>query len=249
MASRTRAEIKALVEAHTGRTKATLENSLCDTALKVALMRHAFKDAQSIPSDFTITEDATSVDISSISDLMNIVTARIVEADGSRNMIFKLKTRGWWDEHIINPEDNSKGWPVYGIRVGSTIVLDRPAESGLELRLRITTKQSFTDDTTVCPIAVLDVFVEHYVTAHVFKSLENDERYRGWMLSAFGAKYLINGVIGGELANAIEADTIGDTALEIKAEPYDVPSAHAGGVSVENLITGHDDYGNTRWWH
>ena len=244
--ARIRSEIKTLVESYTGRTKDALENSLCNTALKIALLRHPFKDAQSIPSDFTITEDATSIDISSISGLRNIVTARIVEADGTRNKILKFKTRSWWDANVINPEDNGKGWPDYGIRVGKTVVIDRPSASGLELRLRITTDQVFALDSTECPIDVLDIFVEHYVTAMIFKSLENDEMYQYWMASAMGLRYLIDGTIGGSLADAIADDT--DPALDLKVEPHDKPSERSGGVSVRNLVTGHDDYGNIRWW-
>lgn len=245
--ARTRGEIKALVELHTGRTKDALENSECDSGLKIALMRHHFKDAQSIPSDFTITEDAISVDISSISGLRNIVTARIVQADGTRNKLLKLKTRTWWDEQVINPEDNGKGWPEYGIRVGTTIVLNRPSESGIELRLRITSDQTFTDDNTECPIDSLDIFIEHYVTAMVFKSIENDEMYKHWIASAMGLRYLIDGTLGGALADAILGDE--DLALDLNVEPADKLSDRSGGISVRNLVTGHDDYGNTRtWW-
>ena len=244
--ARTRAEIKTLVRLHTGRTKEALENAFCDSALKAALMRHPFKDAQSVESDITITEDATSVDMSGISGLRSIVTARIVEADGSRNEILRLKTQSWWDEHVINSEDNQPGWPKYGLREGTTMQLDRPAESGLELRLRVTTDQTFASDSSACPIGVLDIFVEHFVTAMVFKSLENDEMYKHWIASAMGVRYLVDGTVGGALADAIEADS--DPAVEIKAEPYDRPSEHAAGVSVQNLIDDHDDYGNTRWW-
>lgn len=248
MAARTRTAIKTLVEAHTGRVKDTLENSLCDSALKFALFRHDFKDAQSIPSDITITEDATSVSLSSVSGLISIVSMRIVEASGSRNRLLPLKTRLWWDENVINPEDNQKGWPFYGLRVGATIQLDRPAESGLELRMRVTTEQAFATDATVCPIYVLDLFVEHYVTAHVFKSLEEESSYAHWITSALGARYLVDGSIGGELANAIEADTSMDSALELQSEGPMRPTTREGGVSITNEIVEHDDYGNTRWW-
>ena len=247
MSARTRAQIKTLVEEHTGRSKAALENSLCDSALRTALLRHPFKDAQSEPSDITITEDLYSVDISDVSGLLNIVTARIVEADGDRNRPLILKPRTWWDKNVVNPEDNPKGWPEYGLRWGSTITLDRPADSGLELRLRVTTEQAFASDATVCPIAVLDIFVEHYVTAYCFKSLRDSQGFYDWITSALGRRYFIDGTIGGELANAIEADCSGDTALEIVSEPPGVRS-NSFGVSVQNLITGHDDYGNTRRW-
>ncbi|MHA2065465.1 MAG: hypothetical protein ACXABY_13915 [Candidatus Thorarchaeota archaeon] len=253
MAARTRGEIKTLVESHTGRTKDALENSLCDTALKVALEKHPFADAQSSPADFTITEDTYSVDISATTDIINILTARIVEASGSRNRIFTLKPRTWWDLNVKNAEDNLKGWPLFGMWWGTNILLDRPADSGLELRLRITTKQSFASDSTVCPIALLDIFVEHYVTAGVFAELENWQSAERWKRSAFGVQYEINGRIGGELASAIESDSLNNTALEIKSEPYDMPSSlgtlDGFGLSVTNQITGHSDFGNTRWWH
>lgn len=244
--ARKRSEIKTLVRSHTGRSKEELENSLCDTALKIALLRHPFKDAQSVETDIEITEAATFVNISAITGLRSIITARIVEASGSRNTMLKCKTRSWWDSNVINSEDNQKGWPMYGMRVGKTIVIERPCQSGLELRLRVTTNQAFAEDITECPIDVLDIFIEHYVTAMVFKSIENDEMYKHWIASAMGIRYLVDGVIGGALADAIASDE--DPALDIKAEPYDMPSVHAGGVSVRNLITGHDDYGSTRWW-
>jgi hypothetical protein len=248
MAAKTRAEIKTLVEGHTGRTKDTLENTLCNDALKVALLEHNFRDAQSVPSDITITEDATSATIVT-SDFINIVTARIVEASGTRNKELILKTRSWWDSHVINSEDNMKGWPAYGLRVASTIEFDRPAESGLELRLRLTTEQTFAADATVCPIYVLDKFVEEFVTAGVFAEIEDWGSYRFWIAKAAGTKWLEDGTVGGSLLKAIQTDSLGDTAQEIKSSDPLGSREGAGGVSVENLVTGHDDYGNTRWWN
>ena len=91
--ARTRGEIKTLVESHTARTKEALENSLCDSALQLALLKHPFNDAISTPSDFTLTEDTWSVSISTAS-VSQIVTARIVEADGSRNTVLVIKNSG-----------------------------------------------------------------------------------------------------------------------------------------------------------
>ena len=247
MAARNRGAIKTLVEAHTGHTKDSLENSLCDTALKIALMQHAFKDAQSSPSDIAITTEATEVDISSVTDLVNVITVRIVQASGTRNEKLTFKTRTWWDENVINAEDNQGGWPKFGMRWGSTILLDRPAESGLELRLRVTTIQSFTDDNTICPIALLDVFVEQYVTAGVYASLENWESSKFWERKALGVQYEINGKVGGQLANSINTDTIGDTALDMRSSGPVL--LRPDGIAIRNLVSGHDDYGNTRtWW-
>lgn len=248
MASRTRSAIKTLVESHTGASKSDLENSLCDNALKVALLQHPFKDAQSEPTDFAITESNSYSTISATTGIINIISARIVETSSTRSTLLKLKTRTWWDSHIIDPDDNSKGWPKYGMRWGSKILLDCPAESGLSLRLRATREQTFTHDTNVCPIAVLDIFVEHYVTANVFKSLEQWDSADKWMQSACGVKWLLTGEPGGELLKAIQADTVMDLALDMQAEPAERGGGN-GGVAVENLITDHDDYGSTRWWH
>ena len=248
MAARTRSAIKTLVESHTGASKSTLENSLCDNALKVALLQHPFKDAQSEPTDYAITESNSYATISATTGIISIISARIVETGTSSSTMLKFKTRNWWDEHVIDPDDNLKGWPQYGLRWGTKILLDRPAESGLSLRLRMTREQTFTSDTCVCPIAVLDIFVEHYVTAQVFRSLEQWDSADKWMQSACGVKWMLTGEPGGELLKAIQADTVGDVALELKASPADEVPGASGGVAVQNLITGHDDYGNTRWW-
>ena len=244
MAARDRDTIEALVELNTGRSdKDTLMHSLCDTALKLATMRHPFKDATSIPSDFTVTEDTTSVDISATSDIIQIVTARIMEADGAKNQRLWLRNRQWWDEHVINPEDNSKGWPVNGMRVGSSIILDRPAISNLELRLRVSTVPSFSAGLTVCPIALLDVFVEQYVTAYVFHSIESDRAFYFWKSEALGPDY-DRGRIGGSLLAAINSDTF--EAAEKLMMGRMVPLQ--GGITVLNLLTDHDRYGETDVW-
>jgi len=253
MAAKTQGEILDLVHAHTGRTSATVEEAACNAALKLAQMKHAFKDAQDEPSDYAITEDTTFVTVAPSTTITSIITARIVEADGSRNKLLPLKTRTWWDERVINPEDNMKGWPQHGLKWGTKVILDRPAMSGLELRLRVAYEQIFTSDgstgisTCVCPIHVLDKFVEDYVTAEVFKSVRSWDSYKAWRISALGMRWESEGKPGGELLNAIQADSVRDTALDISAsEPH---PAGAGGVAVENVIDGHDDIGNVRWWN
>ena len=257
MSARTRAEIKAIVQAHHGRgtEKSDLEDTLCNTALKIALQQHAFKDAQSSPTDIVIVEDTTSSDLSAITDLVSIVTARIIETSGSRNRILTLKTRNWWDKHVRNAEDNLKGWPLFGLRWGSTLLYDRPADSGRSLRLRVTTVQSFSSDSTACPIEALDIFVEKFVIAGVFASLENWRSAKEWRDDAFGVQYKINKKIGGELETAISVDSVGDTALDLQSEGSSDALAFGsdqfdplGGVSVLNQVAGHDDFGNTRWW-
>ncbi len=243
--ARTRLQIKDLVHSHTGRTKDTLESSLCDSALKLAGHAHPFKDSQTDSADQTITEDTSSVDISSLSAI-HIVSARIVEASGARNRKLIMKSVSWWDEHVVNAEDNSKGWPIYGFHRGGSVYLDRPVESGLELRLRITTIQTFASDSTECPIAILDLFVEDFVTAGVFKDLTLTEQFLFWHRSALGVQFDINGKVGGLLKLAIESDKA-DIAEEFNMEPSSVPNA--GGISILNNNVGHDRYGEYDSWY
>ena len=252
MAAKTRLAIKTLVRMHTGRTKETLEDSECNDALKVALLEHPFHDAQAEASDYAITEAATYVTASPSTSIANIISARIIEVSGTRNAPLPLKTRVWWDDHVVNNDDNMAGWPAYGLKWGNKVMLDRPCESGLAVRLRVAYEQIFTSDgatgadSCVCPIYVLDKFVEHYVTAQVFKSLRSWDSYAAWMNSACGKRWIDEGVPGGELLKAIQADSQNDTALEIKMEGSS--AAPSGGIAVENAITGHDDYGSVRWW-
>ena len=240
-----RSQIKGVVELNIGRRNEPLENKLCDEALKVALTAHPFNDAISIPSDFTITEDATSVDISGTTNIVTVVTARIVDADGASNNKLIMKNRTWWDSHVINAEDNPKGRPVYGLRAGSTVYLDRPAESGLELRLRLTTDQVFTTDNTTCPVAILDTFVIKYVTAQMFKQLKQFEASMHWRSEALGPYFDTRGEPGGLLLEAINMDK-----ADI-AEEMNMQDSHESrnGTAILNNITGHDDDGNIRTWH
>ena len=85
MTAMTLTAIKAIVESNTGRSKDTFETSAADEALKVALMEHPFRDAQSTPTDIVIVEDTTSSTIATAS-VIDIVTARIIEVSGSRNL-------------------------------------------------------------------------------------------------------------------------------------------------------------------
>ncbi len=244
--ARTRSAIKTLVRSHTGRAKDTLESSLCDSALKLALISHNFEDAKSTPADFTLTEDAWSVDISSAS-AFNIVTARIVEASGSRNTELIMKDRTWWDKTVVNPEDNPKGWPIHCLHDGNSIYFDRPLQSRLELRLRITTEQTFTDDSTECPIKVLDLFVEDYVTYGVFLDVGNQERAVWWKIKALGARYEA-GDIGGSLRAAISADSR-DTAEDVRA---DVRGARGGVNTGQSILCSDPDserFGEVDTWY
>lgn len=242
--AKNRGKIKEVVELNVGRANDQLENELCDEALDLAITVHPFDDSVTTPSDISITEDSVSVDISSIEDIKTIVTARIVETSGQRNLILKLKNRTWWDNFVVNPEDNQKGWPVYGLHDGTTIKLNCPAEDNLSLRLRVSINQTFDNDNTECPIALLENFVIKFVTAGVFKQLKQFDAAKEWRSEAVGPLFDIKGEPGGLLLAAITNDksNIGEeTSL------LEVPQQN--GLSIRNLIVGHEDYGNIRTWH
>lgn len=247
MAARTRAQIKTLIHANTGRTKETLENSKCDSALKVAIQNHAFWETiTDTYTDFAITESDTSVSISSTSP-EHVITATIVETSGSRNAPLILKNRVWWAKKVINASDNHQGWPRYGMYINNTIYFDRPVMSGLSLRVRVSTTQTFTDDTTTCPIGALDIFVEEFVTAEVFLALGQMDSYYAWRRKALGGKYDADGTIGGSLLKAINFDKFG-LGEELEMEPPSRFDDARFGISILNNITGHERYGFTDWW-
>lgn len=238
--ARTRSEIKDLVELNTGRTdKESLINSQCDSALKIAMIKHNFHDACHICDDVAITEDTTSVAISSLTEssisigtIIDVVTARIVEDDGSKNTILKIKNRQWWDKNIINPEDNLKGWPTYGLHFGANIIFDRPVDSGLSLRLRVASVPTFESDSTECPISSLDLFIEQYVTAMVFLSIGKTDNYLSWYMLALGRDY-DRGVIGGTLLSTIDKDKY-SAASDNKVE-RGVSVNNNAGITIQDL--------------
>lgn len=251
--ARTRTQIKTAVDANTGRgtEKASLIETLCDEALKVAGNVHAWRDARSTPADITITEDATTVSISAVTGLIHIVSARIVQADGTLNAPLIMKDDVWWAKHVVNAEDNQKGWPSVGLRSGTNVLLSRPAESNLELRLRVTTDQVFATDGTANPIPILDMFITQYVTAFVFLSIQDGEAFTAWHRLALGYKWNDQGVPGGSLVQAINSDKYDlseEMAFEPQAHRHGIGGVLHPGMSVLNNITDHDNYGGTAWY-
>jgi hypothetical protein len=242
--AKTRTQIKAMVQEYTKRgvEKATVIENACDEALKIAIGLHPFKDAESDPSDITISADAVSVALTTISNLVHIVSARVLEAASSRTMPLSLRDRVWWDRNVINPSDNSAGWPLYAMKRGTTLYIDRPAQSGLTLRLRVVTDQVFATDATVCPVAVLDNFIVDYATYKVFAAIENATSAMFWRTVALGPNFENPSVpesarIGGSLMLAINSDKY-DLADDMQAGR--APTTQDG-LSVENLTTGDTD--------
>ena len=247
--ARTRSDIKTLVDSYAGSGRATeqatLIESLCDEALKVALLQHPFQDSLSPPgTDIAIVEDATSFSLSTITNLQRVVSVRLLETSGSRDLWMNMRGTYWWDNNVVNAENNQKGWPANGLQRQSTIYLDRPCESGLSARVRASTSQTFASDSTECPISLLDVFVTQYVTAFVFRAVEQIEQFVSWKRDALGPDW-DRGTVGGSLLNAINIDKKTWTQ-ELNAERKG--RVDVDGFSVLNQITDAPNYGNTEFW-
>jgi hypothetical protein len=206
--AKTRAQIKAMVKLLTGRSdKDTLIETLCDDALKTAVMRHNFRDAHK-ESVFNITTNYVYVDISS-ANLLNISTCRIIDSVTEDSAPLILKSKIWFDKTFTNPDDNMQAWPTYACRFGGNLLFNCPVEANKALYTRASYIPTFTNDSTVCPISLIDLFIEKFVTAKVFLGTEETlDKYKAWMIEA-----------NDELNAAIEADK--DVATELKFEGVD----------------------------
>jgi hypothetical protein len=71
--------------------------------------------------------------------------------------------------------------------------------------------------------------------------------YTYWRNLALGSRWE-EGIVGGTLLHAIDTDKI-DLSEEFQMEAHDGGAANTGGVSIQNLISSHNDYGNTRTWY
>lgn len=253
--ARTRLETQADVILNTGRSdKATYIDRQCDNALKIACTKHTFNDSLHLADDVTLTEDAVSVSIASLEEssvalgtTIDIITARIIESDGARSAELIIRNRQWWDKNVINPEDNIKGWPAFGLKFGSNMLFDGPLNDDLLLRLRVQTIPTYTGDSTECPIELLDTFVEQFVTAMTYLSIGAREQYVSWYIMALGRDYDRKGIAGGSLKAAIDKDR--SLAAEQKKVERGGYGRNENGVSVLNNTAGEPNYGNTAVWY
>ena len=219
--ARTRLEIQELVILNTQRTdKLTLIQKLCDSSLKIAISKHSFQDS-SVEAIFPITEDTATVDISA-QTWVNIRTLRIVNSSTvEQSNKLNLKSNIWFDKNYPFPLDNMKGWPVYGSKLSGSIIFDRPVEENLSLYIRGSVEQTFASDSTVCPIELLDIFVEEYVTSKLLMSYHEYEKAQQWMGQAISSLKL-----------AIENDTM--IAQESIAE-RGTPNPSSGSIVTNGL--------------
>jgi len=219
--ARTRLEIQELVILNTQRTdKTDLIQKLCDSSLKIAMSKYSFQDG-SVEASFPITADTATVDISA-QTWVNIRTLRLVDVTSvEKSNRLVLKSNIWFDKNYPYPLDNMKGWPVYGSKLSGSIIFDRPVEENLSLYIRGSVEQVFASDSTLCPIELLDIFVEEYVTSKLLMSYHEYDKAREWMGQAISSLNL-----------AIENDTM--IAQETQAE-RGTPNPSNGSIVTNGL--------------
>jgi hypothetical protein len=239
--ARTRGELKTLIKAHTGWTdrsdKDSLIDSLCDSALKYAIMEHDFRDITTVTSgEAEITTLATSVDLSTLTPTVyKIITARLLRVDNSTEQGYPLplRNRKWWDKFIIDPTNNTSGVPSQALRVKNVLHFDRPIEDDWKLRLRYSSLNTYTDDSTETPSELLDLFVEYKVTADVFFSDEDMEKFALWNRRAIGNNPEFP---GGELGRAIRADDREAAKEMVLTRPWElVESMYPFAITTNDL--------------
>ncbi len=253
--ARTRGEIKTLVKAHTGwsnRTdKDSLIESLCDSALKYAIMEHNFRDITTVTSGETeITTLATSVDLSAFNpSVYKIITARLLRVSSSTEQGYPLPLRNrlWWDKFVIDPSNNTSGVPGQALRVKTTLEFDRPIEDDWKLRLRYSSLNTYTSDSTETPSELLDLFVEYKVTADVFFSDEDMEKFSLWNRRAIGNNPEFP---GGELGRAIRADDREMAKEIVLTRPWElVESYYPFAITTRDLdFSGSSPHNEFRVW-
>jgi hypothetical protein len=176
----TRAEIRTLIESHLGRVdKTTLINSLCANALKAACQVHNFNDACAV-SDIAMVANQNYFSISGIDKLVSV---RVIWPTNVQSWVLTMKDRRWWDENIVNENDENAGQPSYGLRFGTNVYMYPVPDLAYTARVRSLTIPSWTTD-IACPISCLDLFIEAWVTSKVFKSIEDFDNEKFWMSEA-----------------------------------------------------------------
>ena len=220
----TRSEIKTNVAAYTGKSdKDTLIETKCDQAIREAVFKHTFYDSIT-SSDVVGVADATSIAVPS--GAIDVVAVGVIDTDNDYARGLDLKPVWWFNENVGVPEEQLTGWPKFGLKKGGYINFERPIDKAYTFRVYYSYAPTFASDSTECPIEVLDLFVEHYVTAYVFLAIEDTKNYSFWMQLAKGADE--KEWLGGQFAVAVEADTrssaLRHDVLDIKNRKPDRPS-------------------------
>jgi len=239
-------KIGTYVARNTGRTLSDSQlTDFCDEALRVALNVHPFADSISIES-IEISEGDSSVDISSISDIIHTIAVQAIDKSGESSRPIIMKDKVWWNRNVVDADQRRSDWPRYGHRAGNIIDLNCKVNRDLTIKVIVSTVKTYEDTTSPGPIDTLDIFVGHYVTAMAFLSLQDDQAYQRWKTVALGHRWDV-GEVGGSLANAIASDKF-DLSTEMRASYYSDDVADFG-LSVRNLNSSHDDYNNIQSWY
>ena len=209
----TRGEIKQFVIDNTGKSnKSDLVETLCDIALKEAMSRHKFTDADSfITSTVPLTKGSGRL---ILPDGTKNIEAIIYHLKDKTDVSFRLilKTKYWFRKNVGTGEEIQSGLPRYGVREGNSILLDCLLDDDYDFIIDHTINPTFTSDTDTCPIDILDTFVAYYVVANVFLSIEDMHNFGIWMNKAVGRDF--DNWLGGAFGRAVDVDANKDTASE-----------------------------------
>lgn len=172
-----RAEIRALVIDHTGRSdKTALIDSMINTALKKVSAEHIWRDLLTEAS-VTMIPAQSFVDL--VATLRRLSEVRIIDGLNSYKLI--VRTKSFLIERWPDFDSQADGKPRFGYLEGVRLHLVPPPDEALTLRYSYYRRiADLTDDTTDIVIDIADEAVVAYATYRVFKSLQQHEDAALW---------------------------------------------------------------------
>lgn len=174
-----RAEIRALVIDHTGRSdKAALIDSMINAALKKVSSEHIWRDLLT-EANVTMIPGQAFVDL--VSTLRRLSEVRIMDGLNSYKLIVRTKSflvQRWPDFAV-----QANGKPRFGYLEGTRLHLVPAPDENLQLRYSYYARHAdLTNDTTDITIDITDEAVIAYATFRTFKSLQQHEDAAQWFL-------------------------------------------------------------------
>jgi hypothetical protein len=212
-------------------------------------MEHPFRDLTTTTSSETeVTQSALSVDLSAFDPAVyKIVSARLLRVANATEQGYHLPIRNriWWDKFVIDPSNDTEGIPTYILHSGSSVYFNRPIEADWKLRLRYSSINTYTSDSTETPSELLDLFVEYKVTADLFFDLEDMEKFALWNRRAIGNNPEYP---GGELGRAIRADDREAGKEHGLTRPWELGRPLIGITTYDLGWTGSSEHNQYRSW-
>ena len=167
-----RADIRAIVVDHTGRTdKVTLINRMITAALKKVSSEHLWRD---LLTESTVVMVIGSETVTLASEMRRLSEVRILNGLSSYELVIRPKV--WLVERWPDFSSLSNSKPRFGYLEGRILHLLPPPDEALTLKYsyykRVT---DLTDETTELEFDIIDEAVIAYTVYRVFKSLQMHE--------------------------------------------------------------------------